>query len=475
MSKFYVSTSIAYTNAPPHIGFALELLQADVLARYKRKKGFDVFFLTGTDEHGLKIYNKAQEEGKDPRVFVDEMADKYKSLGERLNISNDFFIRTTDSDLHVRGVEETWKRLEESGDIYKKKYKGLYCSGCEAFKKEKELVSGKCFDHDRKPEIVEEENYFFRLSKYEKAIKEKIEKDELRIAPEGRKKEMLAFLKEGLEDISVSRSKEVLPWGITVPGDEAQVIYVWVDALSNYITALGYGREEEKFRKYWPADVHCIGKDILRFHALIWPGILLSLGLPLPKNIFVHGHITSEGRKMSKTLGNVINPFDLLSRHKTDAVRYYLLREIPSLGDGDYSEERFRERYNADLADGIGNLTARVVAMAKKKNLLNVAEERKSDLLPTLEKKEKEIGDLIEEFRLSEALSVIWEVIHFADGYIEKKRPWEESSESEEAIKDLLVILKFLVTQLDFFLPDTSEKIRNQLETGEKKAIYPKA
>jgi len=291
--KFYITTSIAYTNAPPHIGFALELIQADVLARYHRGLGEDVCFLTGTDEHGAKIAEAAKKEGKDPQELVDELSERFKKLTEVLNISNTDFIRTSDKKRHLPVVKEVWLKLKEKEKLYKKKYKGLYCSGCEAFITEKELVNGKCPTHLRKPEVIEEENYFFKLSEYSDQIKEVIEKDKFRIVPESRKNEIINFIDQGLEDVSFSRSKEKY-WGFLVPDDDSQTIYCWVDALTNYISAIGYLDNKEKFEKYWPADIHCIGKDIQRFHALIWPAVLLALDLKLPKTLFIHGFISSE-------------------------------------------------------------------------------------------------------------------------------------------------------------------------------------
>jgi len=473
MNKFYITTSIAYTNAGPHIGFALELMQADTVARFYRYLGKDVHFLTGTDEHGLKIYKKAKEEGKEPKVFVDEITSQYKKLIESLNISNDDFIRTTDKERHWPGVKAAWEKMEKAGDIYKKNYKGKYCVGCEAFKKEKELAKGRCPDHDREPEIIEEENYFFKLSKYSGKVKEAVEKGDIEVIPESRKNETLRFLEEDVEDISVSRSRKNLSWGIPVPGDKNQTVYVWVDALSNYITALGYGKEEERLKKYWPADVHCVGKDISRFHCVIWPGILLSLGLSLPERIFVHGFMTVEGKKMSKSLGNVIDPFELVEKYGTDPVRYYFLREVPTSGDGDFSKERFQERYNADLADGIGNLTSRVLAMARKRNCL-ISREEIDFSLSAVEEAKEEIHSLIKEFRLNEALNSIWKVVHFADGYIEEKKPWEGGEDSERTLKELICILYFLADHLSFFLPETAKKMEEQIRTGKKDSLFPK-
>ncbi|MCX6719671.1 MAG: methionine--tRNA ligase, partial [Candidatus Staskawiczbacteria bacterium] len=363
IKKFYITTSIPYTNAPPHIGFALEIIQADVLARLHRDAGEDVFFLTGTDEHGLKTLRAAEVVGKKPLEFADEISGKFKDLANVLNISNDDFIRTTDEQRHKPTVYRLWEKFKENGDIYKKIYKGYYCPGCEAFKTQKELIDGKCTIHQKPVEIIEEENYFFKLTKYLSQIKKVIESDEIKIIPESRKGEVLNMIAQGLEDVSFSRVKEKY-WGWPVPDDDSQNLYVWQDALPNYISALGYAEDGEQFKKYWPADVHCIGKDIVKFHAIYWPAMLLSAGLELPKLIFIHGFINVGGQKMSKSLGNVVDPFELVKKYGVDAVRYYLLREVLSTEDGDFTIEKFEQRYNSDLAGGIGNLVARVLGIA---------------------------------------------------------------------------------------------------------------
>ncbi len=453
MDKFYITTSIAYTNAPPHIGFALESIQADVLARWNRALEKDVFFLTGTDEHGTKIAQKAKEEGKSPQDFVDEISGKFLELTKTLNISNDDFIRTTDRKRHWPVVEKFWKQLEENGDIYKKKYKGLYCSGCEAFITDKDLEDGKCSVHKKEPEEIEEENYFFRLSKYQNKIRKKIEKDELKIIPGTKKNEMLGFIKQGLEDISFSRSREKLKWGIPVPGDDSQVMYVWADALTNYISAINFDR-------YWPADVHCVGKDILKFHALIWPAMLLSLGIDLPKKIFVHGFISVDGQKMSKSLGNVIDPIELINKYGVDAVRYYLLREITPTEDGDFSYEKFEQRYNSDLASGIGNLVARVKTMAEK---VGFKPGNIKDVEPKIVETQKEYKKALEEFKFNEALKSIWDLISFCDKYIEKEKPWEHNSNSAQVLDNLLIVLDNISELLEPFLPETAEKIKKEI------------
>src|SRR3989338_8588618 len=310
MSKFYITTAIAYVNASPHIGHSLEFIQADVMARYHRLRGDDVYFLTGTDEHGVKIYETAKDAGVETKDFVDKNAKKYIALKEILTLSNDDFIRTTEA-RHKTGAKKIWNKMVEAGDIYKDVYKGNYCVGCEAYVPDKDLdENGNCPIHKKKPKLLEEENYFFRLSKYSDRIRKAIESDELLVLPASRKNEMLNIIgEEGLKDVSFSRPKEVLPWGIDVPNDDSQVMYVWCDALSNYITAMDYENEGEKWR-YWPCDVHLIGKDILRFHAGIWIGMLMSADIEIPRAVYVHGFITSEGQKMSKSLGNVVDPLE---------------------------------------------------------------------------------------------------------------------------------------------------------------------
>ncbi len=459
MNKFYITTSIAYTNAPPHIGFALECIQADVLARYNRSLNKDVFFLTGTDEHGLKIRRAAEEAGKSSQEFTDQVSKRFEELTKLLNLSNNDFIRTTDEKRHWPAVKKLWLKLEKNEDIYKKKYKGYYCFGCEAFITEKDLVDGKCPNHNKEPELVEEENYFFRLSKYLKEIEQKIKKDELRIIPEARKNEVLGYIKTGIEDISFSRAKDKY-WGFSVPGDDSQLIYVWADALPNYISAIGYTEESKQFKKYWPADIHCIGKDILKFHALIWPAMLLSLGLDLPKNIFVHGFITADGKKMSKSLGNVIDPFELVKKYGVDAVRYYLLREIPSAEDGDFTYEKFEQRYNSDLASGIGNLLARVRTMAEKGFKNN------DSLKKEIDRAKKEYIKALESFKFNEALKAVWDLISFCDKYIEKEKPWEK--DSPEVLGALLVCLDNIAELLEPLLPETAKRIKKEIVRNNK-------
>jgi methionyl-tRNA synthetase len=493
--KFYVTTSIAYTNAPPHIGFSLELVQADVLARYHKNLGEEVFFLTGTDEHGQKVLRAAEECKKKPEEFCNELSAKFKELKKILNLSNDDFIRTTDQKRHWPTVKKVWLELKTNGDIYKKKYRGLYCVGCEAFIKEKDLVGGKCPNHQQKPEVVEEENYFFRLSKYSDKIKKAIEGDEIKIFPESRKNEILAFIDQGVEDISCSRLKEKLKWGIPVPGDESQTIYIWFEALLNYISALGFIENSTKFRKFWPADAHCVGKDIFRFHVLLWPAILLSLKLPLPKNILVHGFVTFNGQKMSKSLGNIVCPAELVKKYGTDPVRYFLLREISPTEDGDFTYEKFEERYNSDLANGVGNTVNRILTMAEKywggtipkidKNQtgLNAVGAYVSprtgmefNFRGTVEKKYKFLEYFFEKFLFNSALATIDNLIKQCDIYIDAYKLYKPSEVLENnkekidiALYNLLETLRHIAWMLLPFMPKTAEKVLNQLGLDLKK------
>ena len=461
MNKFYITTSIAYVNAPPHIGFSQELIQADVIARYQRLLGKDVFFLTGTDEHGIKVAKAAEEEGKSPKVFADKMSEKYQTLKKALNLSNDDFIRTTDRERHWPTVQKVWLQLKDKGLIYKKKYRGLYCVGCETFLKEKDLIEGKCSLHQKEPEFVEEENYFFRLSGYNADLIKIAKEDKVKIIPEIRKRELLSFLEQGLEDVSCSRSREKLRWGIPLPDDDSQTIYVWFEALLNYLSAIGYLDDGERFKNFWPPDIQFIGKDIFtRFHGSLWPALLLALDLPLPKTIFIHGFINVAGQKMSKSLGNVIDPFELVKKYGADAVRYFILREISSTEDGDFTYEKFEERYNSDLAKGLGNLVARVLTLAEK--------EKNQDgshlvLDPPVKKTWQDYSAALDAFKFNEALASVWNLISFCDKYIEKEKPWDRLYQENLIIKNLLFALGNIAFLLYPFLPQTSEKIFNQL------------
>lgn len=488
MAKFYITTSIPYVNSSPHIGNVLDSVYADVLARFWRQRKYDVYFLTGTDEHGAKIVRTAENIGLSPQEFVDENSAKFRSLKESLNLSWDDFIRTSDRKRHWPGAQKMWNILKEKGDLYKKTYHGLYCVGHEAFVTDKDLQDGVCKDHQKKPEIIEEENWFFQLSKYSKDIELKIKNNELIIIPETRRNEILSLLEEGLEDVSFSRPGKDLSWGVPVPDDSTQTMYVWAEALVNYISALGYGSGDESlFKKFWPADVQVIGKDNLRFHAAIWPGMLLAAGIPLPKRIFVHGFINVEGQKISKTVGNVIDPDELVKRYGIDAVRYYLLREIPPFDDGDFSYKKFEERYNSDLANGLGNFSARVLALAEKLGEIDVRNYKSSYDKSMIEKVDlikKEVEKKVEEFKFHEALAAVWELISTGDKYINQNEVWkvEEQEPKTRMLLNLILILDNVASLIEPFLPETFKKItssinwlsENTLKVKKNEVLFPR-
>ncbi|PIZ62111.1 methionine--tRNA ligase [Candidatus Saccharibacteria bacterium CG_4_10_14_0_2_um_filter_52_9] len=463
MSKYYATTSIPYVNADPHIGFAMELLYGDVLARRARLQGLDVIYSTGTDEHGGKIAEKAAEQGVDIKQFTDQVSKRFQELGKLLNISNNRFIRTTDPG-HEQRAKLIWKSLKK--DIYKGKYTGWYCTGDEAFFTETEVKTnnGVCPNHNRPYEKIEEENYFFKLSAYGDAINKAIMTGEFLIVPETRRNEILNIIQGGLEDISISRPKEKIGWGIPVPGDAKQVMYVWFEALMNYITVLGYP-EHDDFKQYWPADAQIIGKDIIRFHAAVWPAMLMSLKLPLPKQLYVHGFITVEGKKMSKTIGNVIHPADVISKYGVDAFRYYFLRHVPSYEDGDFSWQRLEASYNNELANELGNAVQRTAAMI-------------------VQYQDKEIGELPESghdiakyeealavCRFDRALDEVWEQVRGLNQYIDEEKPWEIAKQKDaDHLREVLAYqvssLLSIATLLEPFLPETASRIQAAFKDG---------
>ncbi len=463
---FYVTTPIFYPNAKLHLGHAYTTTVTDILARYHRLIGDSTYFLTGSDENTQKMVDSAVKVGKEPLVFLDEIVANFASLYGSLDISYDQFIRTTDQETHWPGAQLLWTKLDAAGDLYKKKYEGLYCVGHEAFITEKDLVDGKCPDHGTVPEQLSEENYFFRLSKYTDILKQKIESDEIRIVPESRKNEILSFISTGLEDVSFSRPRRK-EWpqglGVPVPGDDTQVMYVWCDALANYVTALGYGRTDDAlYQEYWPG-VHVIGKDILRFHAAIWPAMLLSAGLPLPKALLVHGFITSGGKKMSKTLGNVIDPEELITEYGTDAVRYYLARHISPFDDGDITRETFKEAYNASLANGLGNLTSRIMKMA---------EEHLDAPVEVTESISADFSDALEAFNVQKAADVIWDRVQLLDQKIAETKPFQLIKTDAEAgkriIAELATELYTIAYLLTPIMPETAEKIKTAVKENKK-------
>ncbi len=467
MKTFYITTSIPYVNADPHIGHALEFAQADILARFERSRGKDVFFLIGTDENALKNVQAAESAGVAVERWVNDRAEVFRQLASSLSISNDDFIRTASEERHRKGAQKLWASCK-NGDIYKKKYKGLYCVGCESFKTEKDLTKGECPEHPgKKLEAIEEENYFFKLSNYQNQLRDLIESNRLKIIPESRRNEILKFIKSGLEDFSISRSRErARNWGIPVPGDENQIMYVWFDALSNYINALGYADNGEKFVKYWEKGdeiVHAIGKDINRFHTVYWPAMLISAGVRLPDSIFVHGFITSEGQKMSKTLGNVVNPAPLIQKYGVDAVRHYLLREIPSYEDGDFSIKKFEERYNSDLANGLGNFAARVLTLGEKISPISLEEEKNidSEILRQIGGAKINFEGALRERRFESAAQAVWSLISWGDGYVNEKKPWETND--RKVIAGLVVLLRTIGYYLVVLLPSTAEKLLGRI------------
>lgn len=469
---FFISTAIDYPSYFPHCGHALEKIQADVLARYKRLQEFDVHFSTGLDEHGLKIQRSAKQANKTPQEFVDEMSEYFKDLCKILNISNNDFIRTTEK-RHIEVSQKIFEKIYKKGDIYKGKYKGLYCIDCESFYLSKDLKDGKCPIHGKGLEEIEEETYFFRMGKYQKRILEHIKKNKDFIIPQSRRNEILNRLKEPLQDLSISR--KTVEWGISLPMDKEFTLFVWVDALINYLTTIGY--PDSKFKKFWPADVHVIGKDIIWHHSVIWSSLLLSAELPLPKKIFTHGFITSEGQKMSKSLGNIVDPFELVKKYGTDPVRYYLLREFASTEDGDFSIKRFEERYNADLANGLGNLVSRVLTLSEKAK--SVKSRGRGELAKKIKLTQKNYQKAMEEIKFHEALESIWQLISFCDEFIEKTKPWQliksQPEKFKQVISELLIVLKEVADLLKTFMPETSEKILTQIKQNKKTAaLFPR-
>lgn len=488
--KFYITTPIFYANAELHLGHTYTLILSDILARYHRTIGDNTFFLTGSDEHGDKIVRAAQKQEMGPQAFVNGNVAKMKELIAALGVSNDLFIRTSDQANHWPGAKKLWHALETAGDIYKGTYKGLYCVGCEAFITEKELVNGRCVHHDTEPENIEEENYFFKLSKYGPEIKRLLESGELKITPASKVNEIVALIsgangEEGLGDVSISRPERAIPWGIPVPGDETQLMYVWCDALSNYISALGYGTDnEENFNTFWPADIQVLGKDIIRFHALLWPAFLLSAKLPLPRELLVHGFVNSGGKKMSKTLGNVLVPTEFIEEYDKDALRYYLAREVSPVEDWDLTREKFKEVYNANLANGLGNLISRTLKMAEQyfggvvagdamsvppirtkitavETLgdiagLNIPYLVTNDILPRYHKH-------MSANEINKAADVVWELIGHLDQFVTDYEPFKlvktDKEATEAVLWGLLYGLRELGQMLTPIMPDTSARI----------------
>ena len=452
MKNVYITTAIPYVNGHPHVGHAMDYCLADTAARYFRMRGDSVRFQAGTDEHGGKIFQKAESLGLPVKEYVDENARKFQEFIHRLSAQYTDFIRTTD-ELHEKRVQEIWRKLKEH--IYLAEYEGWYCTGCERFVTEKEVEEngGVCPDHQKPYERLKEKNYYLRLSDFKSRIIEAIEKDEMKIVPEFRKKEILALIQNS-PDVSISRPREQLTWGVPVPGDDSQVMYVWIDALSNYITVLGY--PDEEIKNWWPAEAQFVGKDILRFHAIVWPAMLMGLGLKLPKNLVSHGMVLVDGQKMSKSIGNVVDPMEVLEKYGVDAFRYYFLRHIDTFADSDFSWEKYDKAYNNELANDLGNLVQRLAAMAEKNSFA-----LKGDLNEELP---EEYIRLMDRFEFSKAFDFVWEKVQEINRLIDEKKPWvlAKNGEKEELYKVLDELIRKLINankMLSPFLPDASGKI----------------
>ena len=489
MAKFYITNSIPYVNGEPHIGHALEFIQSDVVNRYHRILSDDVLYLCGADENAIKNVQAAEKVGQDVQGFIDSHALEFQKLAISLNIHFDIFQKGSDAKHHTAS-QKLWELCDKAGDIYKKSYKGLYCVGCEEFKTQDQLINGECSEHPgKKLEEVEEENYFFKLSNYQDKLLTLITSDEYKVTPEFRKNEIVSFLKSGLEDFSISRSnKRAKDWGVPVPGDPNQRIYVWFDALNIYQSGIGFGSDEKTYNKWWPADLHVIGKGIIRFHAVYCPAILMAAGLKLPKQLFVHEYFTVNGQKMSKTLGNVINPIDIVEKYGADALRYYCLAKISPFQDGDFSEDKLKEAYNSDLANGIGNLVARVAKLCEKLAVVisnpddyrgeksHTKNDEDFSALPRNDKQklDSEIKKHLDEFKFNDALGLIWEWIKEADQKINLEKPWElEGEKAKKILTELAEVIVKVATNLQPFLPETSEKILKQFEGSQIKSQTP--
>ena len=512
MNKFYITTPIYYVNDKPHIGHAYTTVLADVLARWHKLQGKDVFFLVGTDEHGAKIEAAALSAGKSPQEFCDENAEAFKKAWEKLGIPYDNFIRTTSPE-HIGAVSSVLQYLYDNGFIYKGSYKGLYCRDCEQYLTDDDLIDGLCPDHKTKPEIMEEESYFFKLSQFEPELERKISSDELKIEPESRKNEVLSFIRQGLQDISISRKN--VKWGIELPffaeggsasgGDNKFTTYVWIDAFLNYLTGLGWsgpssevqvGTSSSQARvssKFWPPDIQLMSKDILRVHATIWPALLLALELPLPKKIHVHGFFTIDGQKMSKSLGNVIWPEELVKKFGVDGARYLLMASLAHGHDGDVSWEKLIEKYNADLANGLGNLVSRTLTLSQKlEKSFHCHSEGGARRISSTPKRSfagaqddkrgsEKLKRLFDEIKLKEVLEEIWKEVNWANKYIEEKKLWElvkiNESEAKKVLEELLVAITDVAEKLKPFMPEISEKIFKILEAGDMKkgeVLFPR-
>lgn len=460
--SLYITTTLPYVNSDPHVGFALEIVHADIMARYKKLCGFDVFFNTGTDEHGSKVHAKALENGKDPQEYVNEYAEKFKGLKKVLDLSEDInFIRTTD-EFHKKSAQAFWKKCADNGYIYKKNYKMKYCVGCELEKTDSELVDGKCPIHpNTELQLIEEENYFFKFSDFQERLLKLYEDRPDFVLSSSRFNEIKSFVSRGLEDFSISRLKSKMPWGVPVPGDDEQVMYVWFDALVNYVSAIGWPDDMEKFNKYWPV-VQFAGKDNLRQQSAMWQAMLMAADIEPSKQIVIHGFINSGGQKMSKSLGNVINPYDVVSEYGTDALRYFLAREMNTFEDSDFTMEKFKESYNANLANGIGNLTSRIMKMAEThlSEGVNVWEKNFS----------KDFVGALENFEIQKSAQIAWKEISDLDSFIQTTEPFKlvktDKEKALEIIKQMVERLYYIACMLEIFIPNTAQKIKDAIKAN---------
>lgn len=468
--NLYITTAIPYVNGAPHIGHALDYTLADIWARYQKQNGRTVRFQAGVDEHGNKIAAKAAENNLDPQAYVDQMHGNFKTLISALNVEVTDFIRTTDGH-HKGAVQYIWQELAKKDLIYKGTYEGWYCTGCENFVTDKEAADndGTCPEHQKPYERLSEENYYFKASQFSIEIRDAIDHGRLKILPEARKNEFLELIKDGIKDVSISRPRKNLSWGVTVPGDENQVMYVWIDALSNYLTVLGYP-DNDSWREYWPADVQVVGKDILRFHAGIWPAMLMGLDIPLPKTLLVHGFVTVGGEKMSKSLGNGVGPMEVIEAYGTDAFRYYFSRHVPTQEDGDFTWEKFETVYNSELGNDLGNLVQRVAAMLKRyqSGVIGDAPQAEHDMGPYRE--------AMQQFEFNRALDEVWKTVRALNQYLEQVKPWEiakhreTDTEAEPHLADVLAYAAGTLVQvadlLVPFMPQTAATIRSMFEAG---------